>query len=71
MPKNIKSSLKLYADDALLYWTIHSSIDIKILQDDIDTLQQWADLWLMKFNPQNCEYLRVTNKLIPFHLVII
>jgi len=59
----IKSTLRLYADDALLYREIHSPEDSKILQEDINTLQEWAKCWLMKFNP---EHLRVTNKSLPF-----
>jgi len=65
MPEEIKSTLKLYADDALLYREIHSPEDSKILQEDINTLQKWAERWMMKFNPVKCEHLRVTNKSSP------
>ena len=66
MPENIKSSIRLYADDALLYREIHSLEDSRILQEDINRLQEWANCWMMKFNPIKCEYLRVTNKSLPF-----
>ena len=39
MPDKIKSTLKLYTDDALLYREIHSLEDSKILQEDINKLQ--------------------------------
>ena len=48
MPDKIKSTLKLYADDVLLYREIHSPEDSKTLQEDINTLQQWAERWMMK-----------------------
>jgi len=64
MPENIKSTIRLYADDALLYREIYSPEDSRILQEDLDRLQEWAKCWLMKFNPVKCEYLRVTNKMI-------
>ena len=35
MPNNIASNIKLYADDALLYRTIHSVTDTHILQHDL------------------------------------
>jgi len=65
MPDKIRSSLRLYTDDALLYREIHSPEDSKILQEDINRLQEWAKHWKMKFNPIKCEYLRVTNKSLP------
>jgi len=40
--------LKLYADDALLYREMHSPEDSKILQEDINTLQKWAECWMMQ-----------------------
>ena len=61
IPDKIKSTLKLYTDDALLYREIHSPEDSKILQEDINMLQQWAECWMMKFNPVKCEYLRITQ----------
>ena len=60
--KNINSTIKLYADDVLIYTTINSESDCKNLQKDLDTLQAWASTWQMCFNPTKCEFLRVTNK---------
>ena len=62
MPNNIASNIKLYADDALLYRTIHSVTDTYILQHDLDMLHQRASTWLMTFNPTKCEFLQLTKK---------
>ena len=65
LPICVRNKIKLYADDVLLYSPIHSTVDCITLQQDLDLLAQWSHTWLMSFNPQKCEFLRVTNKRIP------
>ena len=60
LPAQVKSSIKLYADDASVYRRIHSKTYQDNLQED---LAQWAATWQMSFNVQKCMYLRITNKL--------
>ena len=38
LPDKVNSNFKLYADDVLLYRTIHSSVDCGILQENLDIL---------------------------------
>ena len=60
-PKS-RSTARLFADDCLLYRTIKSNQDSDILQQDLDNLQKWESDWLMHFNPDKCEVIRITNK---------
>jgi hypothetical protein len=62
LPSSVRSTIRLFADDRLLYRTLE---DQTILQKDLDSLQQWKDRWLMAFNPDKCEVLRLTNKRSP------
>jgi len=68
LPDGIRSRIKLYADDVLLYSTITSPDDCHRLQADLKILEQWAKKWNMIFNPSKCEFLRVSNKVNNIHM---
>ena len=57
---NIKSEIRLFADDILLYKVIALPTDHLILQNDLDTLTKWAKDWLMEFNIPKCSILQFT-----------
>ena len=38
---------------------------ITILQQDLNKLQEWANTWLMSFNPTKCEIIHISNKKNP------
>ena len=63
LPENIMSSVRLFADDCVLYRNIKSPIDCQILQDDQNSLEQWETNWQMKFNVAKCHSMRVTRHL--------
>ena len=63
MPNNISSTIRLYADDALLYRSIYNEKDV--LQNDLNLFISWAAEWQMTFNPKKTEFLRITNKINP------
>ena len=62
LPKEVNSTSRLFADDCLLYRIIRSEADTIKLQEDLDRLQMWEKNWLMSFNPDKCEVIRITNK---------
>ena len=59
------STTRLFADDCLMYRRIKTPEDQAILQRDFNKLQEWEDRWLMHFNPDKCDVLRVTNRKPP------
>ncbi len=58
---NFTSEIHLFADDSILYHTINSIDDHK-LQQDLTTLQQWANTWQMDFNISKCAIMTITRK---------
>ena len=62
LPECVKSTPRLFADDCLLYRPIRLNAVSEELQTDLDKLQKWENNWLMSFNPDKCEVIRITNK---------
>ncbi len=56
------TEVRLFADDCLVYRSIHSLKDQIQFQLDLDALHKWGKLWGMKFNAKKCHILTVTNK---------
>ena len=63
LPENIRSSVRLFVDDCVLYRNINSPKDCHILQDDLNSLAQWETHWQMKFNAAKFHSMRVTRHL--------
>ena len=61
LPDNIKSSVRLFADDCVLYRNINSPLYCQILQDDLNSLAKWEMDWQMKFNVSKYNSMRVTR----------
>ena len=59
------STVRLFADDSVIYRKISCADDSSSLQKDIDALQEWESSWLMSFNASKCQVLQVTNKRKP------
>ena len=62
LPERVKSQVRLFADDCLLYREIHSPTDHHILQNDLKELERWATDWGMSFNAKKCYILPINRK---------
>ena len=61
LPDNINSTVRLFADDCVLYSIIKDQSDSTKLQLDLDTLSKWQDTWQMRFNTSKCFVLRLSH----------
>ena len=58
---NIQSSVCLFADDCVLYRVIKSPEDCRHLQEDLNHLVHWTNLWQMNLNSDKCVVLHCTR----------
>ena len=58
-----RTSVRLFADDCLVYRTINTVglQDQITLQDDLNRLELWSNKWGMKFHAQKCNIMRISR----------
>ena len=62
LPETIKSQVRLFADDCLVYRPIRNLEDQLQLQEDLRSLEVWAKRWGMRFNSTKCYVLSIGCK---------
>ena len=65
LPDSINSTVRLFADDALLYGVISNDADGDQIQNDLIRLEQWQTIWQMNFNPAKCKVICFSTKRDP------
>ena len=59
IPERINCSIKMFADDTKLFRTVKSIDDCIIFQNDLNTLSQWTNDWLLSFNVDKCKVMHI------------
>lgn len=59
--RNMESTIRLFADDCVIYRKIIKTEDMDILQKDLDRLGEWADENEMVINPSKSKAIRFTR----------
>lgn len=62
MPDCVDATAYLFADDTKIYKNIKMPSDRTSLQADLDNLQTWSNTWLLKFHPNKCKAISISNK---------
>ena len=55
------STIRLFADDCILYWPVKSLNDSLLLQEDINSLYSWVSTWLINFNISKCYSMNISQ----------
>ena len=66
---DINSNIRLFADDTTIYVIVENPLTASVvLNSDMQKIDSWADMWLVKFNPLKSESFTVSRKLNrPYH----
>jgi len=59
MPATVLSFIYMYADDTKIGREVGTEEDRKILQADLNRVEQWSDEWQLKFNSKKCKVLHL------------
>ena len=61
---DIESCIKLFADDTSLYVIVDSEFEASVqLNRDLDKISEWANQWLVNFNPNKTESMIISKRL--------
>ena len=65
LANGLTSTVKLFADDTLLYGVVVEDSDCDNRQDDLNKLEIWQNEWQIQFNPSKCNIICISNKQRP------
>ena len=66
LPESINNStVRLFADDAILYREIATRKDSEKLQEDLDKLEEWERKWMMSFNASKYNTMHISRSRSP------
>ena len=59
LPETTRSNTFLFADDTKIFRQITNDNDHRILQEDLNALTEWSNVWQLKFHPDKCKQLTI------------
>ena len=65
--EELKSTVRLFADDTIAYLVVDSDADCDTLQYDLDKLAIWEKNWKMEFHPSKSQVLTISRKRKQIH----
>ena len=62
MPEFVVNRIIQFADDTKLWRIIQGETDKLALQADLDSLGDWSEEWMLRFNPKKCKVLHLGSR---------
>ena len=63
----MESTIRLFADNCVIYRKIINNTDMEKLQKELDRLREWAVENAMKINPRKSKAIRFTRARVRIH----
>jgi len=63
LPDQIKTNIRMFADDTKIWSQVSCLGDTVKLQEDLDMLGEWSEQWLLNFNPQKCKLMHLRHNI--------
>ena len=63
LPDQIKTNIRMFADDTKIWSQVSCPGDTVKLQEDLDMLGEWSKQWLLNFNPQKCKLMHLQHNI--------
>ena len=63
--QNRSSTIRLFADDCIMYRRVSTREEVSSLQYDSDIIHKWCKTWQMQLNVEKCAILRCTRSSSP------
>ena len=61
LAEHTSPTVRLFADDCVMYRQIANVHDCRVLRDDLNQLHEWDERWQLKFNKAKCNIMRATH----------
>ena len=62
LPQHLNSKVQLFADDTKIYGKSNTSQEQDLIQQDLNTLQEWSNKWLLAFHPDKCHTIKLGKR---------
>ena len=59
MPDAVSSNIKIFADDTKIYSGVKEDENSQKLQESLNNLTKWTELWQIKFNSSKCSVMHI------------
>ena len=71
LPDRVQSLFEMYADDSKAFADVSDSARVHGLQEDLDSVSEWCDKWLMKLNAGKCKVMHLgrNNEKADYNLI--